>query len=103
MGLLSVSASPSVHPPIAILPPTVIADEGQRIDIPDGCVLENRAVQVFFHLLPSLDDNSLFFFFVGLVSGSLNMIVSSLKKIFFFLTADTRSTFQTIGLARNYD
>jgi UTP--glucose-1-phosphate uridylyltransferase len=32
---------------------TVAADEGQRIDIPDGCILENR-----------------------LLSGSLNMIVS---------------------------
>lgn len=26
--------------PVAIV--TVVANEGQRIDIPDGCVLENR-------------------------------------------------------------
>lgn len=35
---------------------TVVANEGQRIDIPDGCILENR-----------------------LLSGNLNMIVSPIS------------------------
>ena len=28
-------------------PFTVVANEGQRIDIPDGCILENRKCEVF--------------------------------------------------------
>jgi hypothetical protein len=40
------------------LPDTVVANEGQRIDIPDGCILENR-----------------------LLSGNLNMTVSSLLRL----------------------
>ncbi len=38
--------------PTLIPNPSVVANEGQRIDIPDGCILENR-----------------------LLSGNLNMIV----------------------------
>ena len=38
--------------PSLIPNPSVVANEGQRIDIPDGCILENR-----------------------LLSGNLNMIV----------------------------
>jgi hypothetical protein len=40
----------------------IVANEGQRIDIPDGCILENR-----------------------LLSGNLNMIVRVLSRPFMFI------------------
>ncbi|KAH7888416.1 UTP-glucose-1-phosphate uridylyltransferase [Phlebopus sp. FC_14] len=46
----------------------VVANEGQRIDVPDGCVLENRKSR--FHPLVT----QLSWGFEGLLSGNLNMI-----------------------------
>jgi len=51
----------------------VIANEGQHIDIPDGCILENRTLSAQHLLILNYFDH-----FTGLVSGNLNMIVSFL-------------------------
>lgn len=48
----------------------VVANEGQRIDIPDGCILENRTLAVFRNVSYLLT-----MFLQGLLSGNLNMIV----------------------------
>ena len=50
----------------------VVANEGQRIDIPDGCILENSK-----SLLSYTNGISLIAPFprTGLLSGNLNMIV----------------------------
>jgi len=53
---------------------SVVANEGQRIDIPDGCILENRQYyEGFFRFVRPAD---IVMTFAGLVSGNLNMIVS---------------------------
>ncbi|KAL0956443.1 hypothetical protein HGRIS_002591 [Hohenbuehelia grisea] len=50
----------------------VVANEGQRIDIPDGCVLENSKPFHADHGMSS--QQSSLFFPSGLLSGNLNMI-----------------------------
>ena len=47
----------------------VVANEGQRIDIPDGCILENSKPA-------RLPFKSVLSHSAGLLSGNLNMIVS---------------------------
>ena len=51
----------------------VVANEGQRIDIPDGCTLENRTLPVLqeYFMLAQRWSHAL----SGLLSGNLNMIV----------------------------
>jgi hypothetical protein len=52
---------------------SVVANEGQRIDIPDGCILENRT--------SSTNIQAVFTYsFAGLLSGNLNMIVRRLPR-----------------------
>jgi hypothetical protein len=50
---------------------TVVANEGQRIDLPDGVVLENSE---YFRSIKEVQANDLV---IGLVSGNLNLIVSA--------------------------
>jgi len=56
----------------------IVANEGQRIDIPDGCILENRTyfcVHTTFVFANSGD--------LGLLSGNLNMIVRLSQAVLF--------------------
>ncbi|KAF7790394.1 hypothetical protein EIP86_001349 [Pleurotus ostreatoroseus] len=49
----------------------IVANEGQRIDLPDGCVLENRKRHRFQFPMSKSD---VFTSLAGLVSGNLNLI-----------------------------
>jgi len=58
---------------------SVVANEGQRIDIPDECILENRQYyEGFFRFVRPAD---IVMTFAGLVSGNLNMIVSPSSRM----------------------